>query len=64
MPQALAFRNPSYGSMFMTDKHTPERTLERKRREAAALKANMKKRKEQAAKQSVVKKSVDETKQD
>jgi hypothetical protein len=51
MPQALAFRNPSYVSMLMTDKSTPERTLKRKKREAAALKANMKKRKEQAAKQ-------------
>ncbi len=34
----------------MTDKPAPERTIERKKREAAALKANMKKRKEQAAK--------------
>ena len=32
----------------MTDKTTPSRTLERKKREAEALKANMKKRKEQA----------------
>jgi hypothetical protein len=32
----------------MTDKPVPERTLERKKREAEALKANMKKRKEQA----------------
>ena len=32
----------------MTDKITPARTLERKKREAEALKANMKKRKEQA----------------
>jgi hypothetical protein len=36
--------------MFMTDKPAPERTIERKKREAAALKANMKKRKEQVAK--------------
>jgi hypothetical protein len=32
----------------MSDKPEPTRTLERKKREAAALKANMKKRKEQA----------------
>jgi hypothetical protein len=32
----------------MTDKSPPQRTVERKKREAAALKANMKKRKEQA----------------
>jgi hypothetical protein len=46
--------------MFMTDKPTPMRTLERKRREAAALKANMKKRKEQA-RQSESKKELGET---
>jgi hypothetical protein len=33
----------------MADKSLPERTLERKKREAAALKANMKKRKAQVA---------------
>ncbi len=32
----------------MTEKSPPARTLERKKREAEALKANMKKRKEQA----------------
>ena len=32
----------------MTEKSPPARTLERKKREADALKANMKKRKEQA----------------
>ena len=32
----------------MTEKLLPARTLERKKREAEALKANMKKRKEQA----------------
>jgi hypothetical protein len=32
----------------MTDKPTPDRTLERKQREAEALKANLKRRKEQA----------------
>ncbi len=32
----------------MTDKPLPEKSLDRKRREAAALKANLKKRKEQA----------------
>jgi hypothetical protein len=32
---------------IMADKSLPERTLERKKREAAALKANMKKRKAQ-----------------
>jgi len=31
----------------MTNKPVPKRTLERKKREAEALKANMKKRKEQ-----------------
>ena len=35
-------------SWLMNDKTIPSRTLERKKREAAALKANMKKRKEQA----------------
>jgi hypothetical protein len=50
--------------MFMTDKSAPERTLERKKREAAALKANMKKRKEQAAKQSDGKKISAELKED
>ena len=50
MPQALVFRNPRDVSCRMTDKSAPKRTLERKKREAAALKANMKKRKEQAAK--------------
>jgi hypothetical protein len=49
--------------MFMTDKPTPMRTLERKKREAAALKANMKKRKEQA-KQSDSKKIVGNTETD
>ena len=34
----------------MTDKSTPQRTLDRKKREAEALKANVKKRKEQAQK--------------
>jgi hypothetical protein len=38
--------------MFMTDKPTPKRTIERKKREAAALKVNMKKRKEQAAREA------------
>jgi hypothetical protein len=33
----------------MTEKPLPDRTLERKKREAVALKANMKKRKAQAA---------------
>ena len=32
----------------MTDKPMPKRTLDRKKREAEALKANMKKRKDQA----------------
>jgi hypothetical protein len=64
MPQALAFRNPSYVSMLMTDKSAPERTIERKKREAAALKANMKKRKEQAAKQSEGKKVSAELEED
>jgi hypothetical protein len=36
----------------MADKSLPERTLERKKREAAALKANMKKRKAQVAQDS------------
>ena len=36
----------------MTEKSLPTRTLERKKREAEALKANMKKRKEQAKLQS------------
>ena len=36
----------------MTDKSIPKRTLERKKREAEALKANMKKRKEQAKSQA------------
>jgi hypothetical protein len=31
----------------MSEKPTPQRTVERKEREAAALKANMKRRKEQ-----------------
>jgi hypothetical protein len=32
----------------MSEKPTPQRTVERKEREAAALKANMKRRKEQS----------------
>ena len=48
----------------MTDKSAPERTLERKKREAAALKANMKKRKEQAARLSDDKKMAPGTKND
>ena len=35
-------------SCIMTEKTVPKRTLDRKKREAAALKANMKRRKEQA----------------
>ena len=35
-------------SWLMTDKPMPKRTLDRKKREAEALKANMKKRKDQA----------------
>jgi hypothetical protein len=49
---------------FMIVKSAPKRTLERKKREAEALKANMKKRKEQAAKQSDVQKTVGETEGD
>jgi hypothetical protein len=48
----------------MIVKSAPKRTLERKKREAEALKANMKKRKEQAAKQSDVQKTVGETEGD
>jgi hypothetical protein len=35
-------------SWLMSDKPVPKRTLDRKKREAEALKANMKKRKDQA----------------
>ncbi len=48
MPQLLAFRNPCDYAWAMIEKVTPQKTLERKKREAEALKANMKKRKEQA----------------
>jgi hypothetical protein len=50
--------------MFMIDKPAPKRTIERKKREAAALKANMKKRKEQAAKKLEGEKLDGETRND
>ena len=49
LPHALAFRNPSRSILGMSEKPLPDRTIERKKREAEALKANIKKRKEQAA---------------
>ena len=48
----------------MTDKSAPKRTLERKKREAEALKANLKKRKEQAARLHDVKETGPEIKND
>lgn len=41
-------------SSLMTSKPIPKRTLDRKKREAEALKANMKKRKDQAKLDAVV----------
>lgn len=51
-PLLLFFATLHDVSWLMTDKSIPKRTLERKKREAEALKANMKKRKEQAKSQA------------
>ena len=48
----------------MNNKSIPKRTIERKEREAEALKANMKKRKKQAAIQSASQKSLKENEND
>ena len=48
----------------MNNKSIPKRTIERKEREAEALKANLKKRKKQPAIQSASQKSLKENEND
>ena len=61
---SLRFANLRDVSWLMNNKSIPKRTIERKEREAEALKANLKKRKKQPAIQSASQKSLKENEND